>query len=102
MNMKKRFNWIAVALWVAAAVYLVAKLAALVFVGSFAARFAAGAMSGQASAPLLEAIGRGLDSLRTIDAITAAILGAGQLAALGTAIELLDGIRWQGSAQNAN
>jgi hypothetical protein len=100
--MKKRINLIAVALWVAAAIYLVAKLAALAFVGSFAASFAAGSMSGQANAPLLEAIGRGLDSLRNIDGITAAILGAGQLAALGTIIEILDRIRWQSSAQNTN
>ena len=100
--MTKRMNRIALALWVAAAIYFIVKLATLAFTGSIAEHFAAGTLSGQAVAPFVETFGRVIDSLRTIDAITAAILGAGQLAALGTIVELLDRIRQRSLSPQSN
>jgi hypothetical protein len=101
VNMKKRINPMAIALWVAAAVYLIAKVAALAFIGSFATRLSGVAPSGPEGIPL-NMMTHLLDSVRVLEAVPTAVLGAGELAALGTVIELLDRIRWQGSAQNSN
>jgi hypothetical protein len=100
--MKKRMNRIAVALWVAAAVYFIVKLATLAFAGSIAQHFAASTLSGQAAAPYAEVFGHVLDALRAVDTITAAILGAGQLAGLGAIVEILDRIRRQNSSPQSN
>jgi hypothetical protein len=102
VNMKKRINPMAVALWLAAGVYLIAKVAALALIGSFASRLAGVSPSGlEENFPMNMAIHL-LDSVRVLEAVPTAVLGAGELAALGTVIELLDRIRWQGSAQNSN
>jgi hypothetical protein len=100
--MKKRFNRIAVALWVAAAVYFVGKLAVIPLAASFATNFPADATLGQEAKFMLAMVGHLFDTIRILEDFNSAILGAGQLAALGTVIELLDRIRWQGSTQNSN